>query len=152
MKHAVGDDWGRLRSRVRRVCVFTSAVCARVPVSISAHLSPSVRSSVRPSVRSSVYLSVGQPVGRFDPHARKRERERGKRETRGWAGVRPLSDPTVGHATELADPICGMEEILCRIMDNGRTRHGPNRTVNLSCTKNPGRLRRRENRPVIFRF
>jgi len=38
----------------------------------------------------------------------------------GRTRVRLLSDPTVGHATEVADPICGTEEILCRIMDNGR--------------------------------
>lgn len=68
----------------------------------------------------------------------------------GRTRVRSLSDPTVGHATEVADPICRMEEILCRIMDNGREHDtGPNRTVNPPRMKN---LVAYENRATILRF
>lgn len=121
MKHAVGDDWGRLRSRVQCVRASTSAVCARTYPSLSPRISP------RPSVHPSVRLSVGRPIGRFalSFHLCEREKERERertweREMCGRTRVRSLSDPTVGHATEVADPIYGTEEILCRIMDSGR--------------------------------
>lgn len=71
---------------------------ARVPVSITAHLTPSVRLSVG---------LTGRSVGRFAPAwTWKRERRTREKEMRGQTRVRPLSDPMVGHATEVAiDPI-----------------------------------------------
>lgn len=83
-------------------CSYLRCTCvcarARALVSISAHLTPSVRLSVG---------LTGRSVGRFAPAwTRKRERRTREKEMRGRTRVRSLSDPTVGHATEVAiDPI-----------------------------------------------
>lgn len=149
MKHAVGDDWGRLRSRVQCVRVFTFAmyVCARVPVSITSHLSP----SVHPFVCLSVDRSVGSPPPSTLVSAKKREWEG---EMCGWTRVRSLSDPMVGHATEVADPIYrDGRNFMSYNGQRTHTRHSPNGTVNLLRTKNLGHLGNEcENRATIFRI
>lgn len=110
-------------SRPRCVCVYVRAR-ARVPVSITSHLSP----SVHPSVCLSVDRSVGSPPASIPRECEKeRERERTReREMCGRTRVRSLSDPTVGHATEVADPICGNgRNFMSYNGQRTRTRHGP---------------------------
>jgi len=97
-----GTPWGMIGVVCDRVCVRAcSRWCAR---------------------RTDLYLGASRPAD-----DRRSASVSAKKRTTGWqeGGARgSLSDPTAGHATEVAaDPICEMEEILCRIMDGGTRAH-----------------------------
>lgn len=93
MKHAVGDDWGRLRSQGVRVCACsTSAVCARVlrlylraSLPVRSTVRPSVHPFIRPSVRPSVCRPTDRSVGSPRVSVKKRK-STGKRDVRADSG------------------------------------------------------------------
>jgi len=75
--------------------------------------------------RTDLYLGASRPADdRRSASVSAKKRTTGRQEGDARGSFVPLSDPTAGHATEVAaDPICEMEEILCRIMDGGTRAH-----------------------------